>query len=415
MSERIKLLIQKRTSLKSQITNVNNLFEKGKIDNATLKLRITRLTDLYHAFEEYNDELAVLEPYEEHQNEFINIQDRFYSLAGKIENRLNTTNISDAVAGTANDESRNDNTEISASGKKRRIKLPEAPLPTFDGKYENWLSFKNAFRSMIGSQTDLSDVDKLHYLKSALIGEAANKVRIFAIDGINYSNAWELLERSYEVKRILISRHLALILNMPVLDKETTNGLSKLADETQQHLASLNALGVSVGSEIIVHLLEGKLPKVTLERWESSLERDEFPQLDQMYEFLYKSAVCASKRERAKMAETDKSKSDPPIKRKRISNQTFLTSVPRNCIVCKIKRHPLFMCDKFKQLTVPKRIEAVKNARLCYNCLRSHRDSPCKFSNCTICQKRHNTLLHFDKFTSGNKSDKEKSATTTSE
>jgi len=44
-------------------------------------------------------------------------------------------------------------------------------MPTFDGKYENWLSFKNAFHSMIGSQTDLSEIDKLHYLKSALIDD----------------------------------------------------------------------------------------------------------------------------------------------------------------------------------------------------------------------------------------------------
>lgn len=73
MSERIKLLVQKRTSLKSQITNLRNLLDKGKIDNATLKLRIARLTDLYHAFEEYNDEIAVLDPESEYQTEFANI------------------------------------------------------------------------------------------------------------------------------------------------------------------------------------------------------------------------------------------------------------------------------------------------------------------------------------------------------
>ena len=46
--------------------------------------------------------------------------------------------------------------------KTQRVKLLEVPLPTFDGKVENWLSFKNAFRNMIGSRTDLSDIDKLH-------------------------------------------------------------------------------------------------------------------------------------------------------------------------------------------------------------------------------------------------------------
>jgi len=157
-------------------------------------------------------------------------------------------------------------------------------MPTFDSKYENWLSFKNAFHSMIGSQTDLSEIDKLHYLKSALIDDAANKIKIFALDGINYTEAWDLLERAYKVKRILISRHLTLIINLSVLDKETTSGMTKLADETQQHVASLSVLGISVGPEMIVHILESKLPKTTLDKWETSLDRDEFPRLNQLYQ-----------------------------------------------------------------------------------------------------------------------------------
>lgn len=406
MADRIKLLIQKRTSFKSQITSLTNSLDKGKIDNATLKLRISRLTDLYHAFEDFNDELVVLEPSGAHQDEFANIQDRFYVLAGRIENLLNTIDTSETSTRALDDEIRNyDNGH--ATTKKRRIKLPDAPLPTFDGKYENWLSFKNAFNNMIGSQTDLSDVDKLHYLKSALIGEAANKTKIFTVEGINYANAWELLERSYEVKRILVSRHLSSIVNLPVLEKETTSGLSKLADDTQQHIASLGALGVSIGSEMIVHLLEGKLPKSTLEKWEVSLARDEFPKLDQMYEFLYKTAVCASKRERARASEAERNRFEPPMKKKRnvFSNQAFTLNSSRNCAICRTKRHPLYLCDEFKRLSVPKRIDAIRNAKLCYNCLRSHRGSPCKFSGCTVCQKRHNSLLHLDKPTNTNNTD----------
>lgn len=192
---------------------------------------------------------------------------------------------------------------------------------------------------------------------------------------------------------------------MPVLDKETTGGLSKLADDMQQHVASLNALNVAVGPEMIVHIIESKLPKATLEKWEANLERDEFPKLDQIYEFLYKTAVCASKRERTKTTNSEKHKGEPPVKKKRSypSNQALLVNASRNCAICKTKRHPLYICDRFKQLPVPKCIETVKNAKLCYNCLRSHRDSPCKFSNCTICQKHHNTLLHLDRFASASK------------
>jgi len=161
---------------------------------------------------------------------------------------------------------------------------------------------------MIGSQTDLSDIAKLHYLKSALIGEAASKMRIFEVDGINYSKAWDVLERSYEVKRVLISRHLSSILNTLGFERETSSGLSRLADDMQQHVAALNTLGVSVGQEMIVHILEMKLSKNTLEKWETTLDRDSFPSADQMYEFLYKIAVCASKRERTKSVEQGQSR-----------------------------------------------------------------------------------------------------------
>jgi len=338
--------VQKRTSLKSQITSLANLVEKGKLDKATLRLRIDRLTNLYHAYEDYHDELVVLEPSDGNQAEFANIQERFYTLAGKVNNIIGSE-----VAGTssAGVETQIIDAAVVTSTKKRRIKLPEAPMPTFDGKYENWLSFKNAFHGMIGSQTDLSEIDKLHYLKSALIDDAANKIKIFTLDGINYTKAWDLLERAYEVKRILISRHLSLIINLPVLDKETTSGLTKLADETQQHIASLSALGVSVGPEMIVHILEGKLPKSTLDRWETSLDRDEFPGLDQLYEFLYKTAVCV-KRERSKATESEKGRGEPEVKRKRgyNINKAFVLNTSRNCIACKTKQHSLYRCDKFR-------------------------------------------------------------------
>jgi len=87
---------------------------------------------------------------------------------------------------------------------------------------------------MIDSQTDLSYVEKLQYLKLALTGKMANKIKILSIEGSNYHQAWELLKRSYEVKRILISRHLSLLLNTPVLERETTDDLSKLVDDAQQ-------------------------------------------------------------------------------------------------------------------------------------------------------------------------------------
>jgi len=57
MSDRIKFLY--KNFLK--ITTLNNLIDKGKLDNAILKLRMSHLMDLYHAYEDYNDELAQIQ------------------------------------------------------------------------------------------------------------------------------------------------------------------------------------------------------------------------------------------------------------------------------------------------------------------------------------------------------------------
>lgn len=156
---------------------------------------------------------------------------------------------------------------------------------------------------------------------------------------------------------------------------------------------------------MIVHIIESKLPRVTSEKWETSLSRDEFPSLDALYEFLYKTAVCVSKRDRSRFMDSESGKSEPPMKRKRgyNSNRALILNTSRTCKVCNLKQHPLYMCDKFKQSPVHKRIEIVKGAKLCYNCLRSHLGSPCKFSNCTICHKRHNSLLHLDNSATVNK------------
>lgn len=383
MADRIKLLIQKRTSLKAQITSLTNLVERERYDKVTLKLRVNRVTELYHAYEEFNDELLVLDSSDQHKEEFANTQDRFYALVGKVETILRSS-ASNANPSTSSADANTTSNTIqshgsgSAANTKRRIKLSEASLPKFDGRLENWLSFKNSFIDMIDSQSDLSDIDKLRYLKSTLVGETVNKLKLLSIEGSNYQKAWELLKRSYEVKRISISRHIALLLNMPVVEKETTDSLSKLADDAQQHVASLAALNVTVGSEILVGILESKLPRITAEKWEETLERDKFPKIDDLYEFLYKTAARISKRSR-EASKRDDDRYSVAVKKQWVANKSFVVNLTNNCTACKNKQHPLFKCHAFKQLTIPKRIEFVRNAKLCYNCLRSHRGKTCNY------------------------------------
>ncbi|XP_050488685.1 uncharacterized protein LOC126872625 [Bombus huntii] len=48
------------------------------------------------------------------------------------------------------------------------IKLPDLRLPTFDGNFEKWNTFYDTFCSTVDQNILLTDVQKLHYLRSAL-------------------------------------------------------------------------------------------------------------------------------------------------------------------------------------------------------------------------------------------------------
>lgn len=208
----VKRISQKRVSLKSQITSLRNLFNSNTPDKTNLKLRLARLRELLYAYEVLNDQLSIKYPEDYNLNEFQAIQDIFYTLAAKIE---------DTCAQSSTNTRPNDSNEPSAN---------RDNIPVFGGDYEKWLEFKNVFISMIASRDDLTEVEKFLYLKSALKGEALHKISIFTPSCENYKKAWQMLEKAYEVKRLIVSKHLSAILNLTMIQKETHDNLSALVN-----------------------------------------------------------------------------------------------------------------------------------------------------------------------------------------
>jgi len=65
------------------------------------------------------------------------------------------------------------------------MKLPSIPAPVFNGELQNWVSFLDSFNAMFHQNTGLSDVQRLHYLKSCLVGLAADVVRTIPTTDVN--------------------------------------------------------------------------------------------------------------------------------------------------------------------------------------------------------------------------------------
>jgi hypothetical protein len=82
------------------------------------------------------------------------------------------------------------------------IHLPKVQIPVFDGNVLSWNAFKNLFIQMIHN-IDISETQKLFYLKSNLTGGAASMVTVMDMHLDTYQKAWERLCAKYDNNRLL--------------------------------------------------------------------------------------------------------------------------------------------------------------------------------------------------------------------
>ena len=312
---RIDLLKSERDSIVARI-NLFGTFLDDYDSNvnqdkpAQFKFQYLKLVKVFEKFDQLCDELDVLDNSDASKSKRFEIENAYFQVIGRAQQKFklgqkdnNTeppvglTKNSAPQSPIENQTLNNQETGNSLSSAKK-VKLPQISLPTFNGNLENWLSFKDSFNSLIHERTDLSDTDKLTYSKLSLKDEALNKIKNLPTVNDNYLRAWEVLSKAYDSSRLIRSRHISLILNLPKQTGETHRGLESLADQCQQHVQTLATLGVEFNQEVLVTILEEKLHKSTLNRWEEKLDRNNFPSFDEMIEFLYENAARLSKQEK---------------------------------------------------------------------------------------------------------------------
>jgi len=69
------------------------------------------------------------------------------------------------------------------SSNAHNLKLPAIWVPIFSGQYDRWISFSDMFNAMIHEHDSLSEIQKFHYLKSSLSGEAERLISKLPIAG----------------------------------------------------------------------------------------------------------------------------------------------------------------------------------------------------------------------------------------
>lgn len=278
------------------------------------------------------------------------------------------------------------------------IKLPTIDLPHFSGECQNWLEYRDTFESLIHNNKSIDDIQKFHYLRASLQGEASDIIKSLEMSSHNYRVAWELITERYNNTHQLIYNHLHALFSIQNIEKESATSLRQLLDTVNKNLRALNNLGEPTVDTILIYLITSKLDFTTLRYWKESSKNNtvEKPTLQDLKSYLSDRFMLLQNLEDTKNIHENIQQTDSKSHTSKSDNKDKQSRIP--CPLCK-GQHFLFACPQFKQMTVEKRIEKVsKFSNFCANCLHNgHETKSCRGGACKYCQKKHNTMLHIHK------------------
>ncbi|UYV83339.1 hypothetical protein LAZ67_23000622 [Cordylochernes scorpioides] len=169
------------------------------------------------------------------------------------------------------------------------VKMPKLELPTFDGRLESWLSFKDLFFSAVGSNSQIPNIEKLQYLKGQLRGEALRLVNAFPITADNYVEVWQTLLTRYDNPKDLIFTQIDNALRLPKLADDNHKSMFKLLDSCNEIVRTVKVLGYQIDSlsdVFLVKIIQDKLDKTTRKQWELQNNPRVVPSSKDLMEFL---------------------------------------------------------------------------------------------------------------------------------
>ena len=191
--------------------------------------------------------------------------------------------------------------------------------------------------------------------------------------GDQYAEAIESLKARYDRPRLIHQAHARKIYEAPNLKDGSGKEIRRLHDSVQQHLRALKAMGEEPSGAFITSILELKLDQATMFEWQrASQDSTSVPHYQKLLEFLdlraQASETCSLTQERRSGRFEHKKPYTNPHKISAHTGNVFESA--GNCVTCKVEKHPLYACPKFKSLPHDKMLSTVRSNNLCLNCFR---------------------------------------------
>ncbi|KAL0849193.1 hypothetical protein ABMA28_013532 [Loxostege sticticalis] len=376
------------------------------VQAAEVECRLSKIDSLYSDFDDLQTEAELLcgstEALERERDEF----EKMY-FAQMARARTMLADVRPSHSSTCGEEPKSE----LAPTRQDFVRLPKIDLPHFSGDYQKWLEFRDTYLSLIHNNQTINEINKFHYLRAALRGDALNIIQSLDFTSTNYSIAWNLLTERFDNEKILISNHLQALLNLDKIQKESSDSLRTMIDTINKNLRSLAALGqpTDYWDTLIIHVMAQKLDYSSNLKWEEFRNNHtDILDLKQFLKFLSNRAdLLLTIQNNKQVNKTNNSQSQSYNTNSTQKNKTFTVSTANkpatvSCPLCD-QEHHLYNCQAFRDLDVDARILKVKHFSVCTNCLRpGHTENRCRLSHCKYCTERHNTLLHKEKLENDN-------------
>lgn len=296
------------------------------------------------------------------------------------------------------------------SSSKPTGKLPPIEIPKFSGRVSDWEEWSNLFTSLIMEEQSLSDIIKMHYLKTSVTNDAAKVIKHLPASAHSLPAAWFLLQQAYQNRRSIVEDLIGKFISLKPLKENDSDGLREMMLITNNMISGLSLQGIDTQTwdPIIVYLLVDKMDENTVQHWENSLgDCRDMPTLKRLFIFLEQRTVVEQRAQLRKANSVSSQKQDKSefIAPNSVSSmeatikgtEDILTSIGQGkCVICS-QRHRPQSCPTFIALNISERRRIAKNLKICTNCLYKHeKECTSKFS-CSRCGQRHHTLLHEEK------------------
>ncbi|XP_058811177.1 uncharacterized protein LOC131676067 [Topomyia yanbarensis] len=399
----LKSLQTKLRGLQTSFNNMYRFMQQYRVDTKAVEVNV-RLEQLDRLWDKMNEAIDDVESHDEAPDDTegfvkdrIDFENRFYELKSflvdKIKEECDTSALNQTTRSLDNNP----------PGSTHHVRLPQITLPKFSGKIDEWLTFRVLYTSLIHWQADLPEVEKFHYLRSQLEGEALAIIDSLPLTKANYAVAWELLTKRYSNTKVLRKRQVQALFELPVAKRECAADLHSLLDAFERIVKTLDQVTpqqADYKDMLLLHLLCSRLDNTTRRSWEEFSSTKESDTVKDLTDFLQRRIrILESMPNKPAEQKIDPTPSKYP--KKALTVKAFNATVQQpstsgKCVACS-DSHLLYQCQSFQKMSVSERDALLRSNSLCRNCFRrGHHARECnsKFT-CRQCKAKHHTLVCF--------------------